>query len=315
MKRKIIALTAAAIALMLAMVGCVPDSESNETTAPETEKTTETTVADTTTADTEAADKYFEYSEVEGGYSYNLYNLDGSLAEEMDFCSEMPSHSLLFGTLSKITVGSEVYYYDHNTRAFSETFTDVYDENGTLFIRSEGEIIIISDIFENDGVYKEFSDFTYELSEGEESPFVSCRFIDGGGSIKVVYLTGEERAERIECFNITNGTHYVSVDDWKNKKDLISGAEKESVEAFLRSYMGTHDYNTGFQLAYEVSGSLEINGVRYYHCECFYVMVEEDGTEKLVSCAEFVLSESKNERYDCRDKDGELIVYTENNMI
>ncbi len=310
MKRIIIALALSFV--LLAITGCTPPrSVDSVTTAPETQASVDTTASDTTgTTDTEK--KIFEYSEVEGGYSYNLYNKDGSLAEEMDFCEGLPAHELIDDKLSKITVGDEVYYYDHDTKAFSETFTDVFDENGTLLIRCEGDKVIVCDIFDAQGFYKEFSDFTYGVAADE--PFVLCSFIDGGGSLKVVYRT-EGGEERLECFNITNGTRCVIIEDWKNRKDLISGADKDSIKSFLRSYMGTYDYNTGFDLTYEVSGSIEINGELYYHCECFYVMVEEGGEEKLVSAAEFVLSESRDKRYDCRDKDGELIVYTENNMI
>ena len=296
---------------MLVTVGCLPKGESGETTALVTEKADETTVADTTlpTAD---EPEYFEYSEVEGGYSYNLYNKDGTLAEEIDFCESIPAHELIDGKLSKITLENETYYYDHDTRAFSETFTDVFDENGSLLIRCEDNKVIVCDIFNSEGFYKEFTDFTYGISS--DMPFVSCGFIDGGGSIKVIY-NSESNEERLECFNITNGTRCVIIEDWKNKKELISGADKDAVKSFLVGYMGTRDYNTGFDLAYEVSGALNINGEVYYHCECFYVMAEDGGEEKLVSCAEFVLSENYDKRYDCRDKYGELIVYTENNMI
>ena len=310
MKRIIIALVLSFV--LLVITGCTPAKNVDSvTTAPETQSSVDTTVSDTT-ATPEAEEKIFEYSEVDGGYSYNLYNKDGSLAEEMDFCEGLPFHELIEDKLSKITIGNEAYYYDHETKAFSETFIDVFDENGTLLIRREGGVIVVCDIFDSEGFYKEFSDFTYGISPSE--PFVSCSFIDGGGSLKVEYRT-ESGEERLECFNITNGTRCVIIEDWKNKKNLISGSDKDSVKSFLRSYMGTSDYNTGFDLTYEVSGTLEINGEEYYHCECFYVMVEEGGEEKLVSAAEFVLSESRDKRYDCRDKDGELIVYTENNMI
>lgn len=309
MKTKIIGFTLAMLILSAALFGCVSENESTDTTAPETQDETQTDAPDTTDAPAEV--KLFEYSEVEGGYSYKLYNKDGTLAEEMDFCERLPMHGLVFEKISKITVGGETYYYDHETRKFSETFTEVFDENGSLLIRSEGERIIVCAIFDRDGFYKEFSDFTYGLSK--DSPFVSCSFIDGGGSIKVVYLN-DEGENRLECFNITNGTRCVIIEDWKNNKSLISGDVRDSVKSFLYGYMGTRDYNTGLELTYTISGSLRINGEIYYHCECFYVMTE-DGEENLVSAAEFVLSEDYAKRYDCRDKDGELIVYTENNMI
>ena len=310
MKIKIIALTLLAILLCASLSGCLPKAENTDTTAPETEKVTETDFQDTTVV--EDGQKLFEYSKVEGGYSYNLYNKDGSVAEYIDFCEGLPAHELIDDKLSKITIGNETYYYDHDTKAFSETFIDVFHENGSLLIYSDADKLVVCDIFNEDGFYKEFSDFTYDISV--VSPFVSCSFIDGGGSIKVVYNT-EDGEERLECFNITNGTRCVIIEDWKNKKELMSGADKDSIKAFLVSYMGTYDYNTGFELTYEVSGSITINGDVYYHCECFYIMVEDSGTEKLVSCAEFVLSENHDKRYDCRDKDGELIVYTENNMM
>lgn len=310
MKRIIIALALSFV--LLVITGCTPAKNVDSvTTAPETQSSADTTVSDTT-ATPEAEEKIFEYVEVDGGYCYNLYNFDGSVAEEDVFCEDIPSHELIDGKLSKIVITNETYYFDHGTKAFSETFTDVFDENGTLLIRCEGDKVIVCDIFNAEGFYKEFFDFSYGIAA--DDPFVSCSFIDGGGSLKVEYLT-EDGEERLECFNITNGTRCVIIEDWKNQKELMSGADRDAVEGFLRSYMGTSDYNTGFDLAYEVSGSLTINGDVYYHCECFYVMVEEGGEEKLVSCAEFVLSENHDKRYDCRDKDGDLIVYTENNMI
>ncbi len=306
------ALILSAFIVAASLAGCMTDGEGADTT--DTQKIEETTIADTTIQQPDADTvKLFEENEVEGGYSYVLYNLDGTVAEEIAFCEDRPCHVLIGGSVSKVTVGNETYYYDLEEKVFSETFTDVFDENGSLILRAEGGILIVCDAFDSEGFHKEIDDFSFDIAE--ESPFVSCEFSDDGGSVKCVYMSSEGQ-ERTEGFNITDETKYVPVDDWKNKKELVSGDEKAQVEQFLYGYMGNVDYNTGFSFEYEISGAILVNGVRFYHCKCFYLMPKEGSEEfQRVPAAEFVLSENKAERYDCRDVDGELIVYTENNMI
>jgi len=304
----------ALILISMILCGCTSDASSDDSTATQT--TDDTLPAGTTDADTEKNEPvYFEVSDDGTSYGYVLYNRDGTVAEEMEGCTEKPLISITDTELIRVTLGRETYYYDLDAQIFSETFTDAFCENGTLLACGAEDRIVICDIFDAEGFYKELDSFSHKLSLSEESPFVSCEFIDGGGSVRIVYRSGDDGEEMLECFNITSGTRYVTVDDWKNKKDLISGNERDSVIASLCAYMGTVDYNTGCSLSYTVSGSLMINGTRYYHCECFYVMVGDGGEEKLVPCAEFVISEDWRQRYDCRDSEGELIVYTENNMI
>ena len=316
MKRRIIAATLL-IFMLAGLFGCVPSNDGKDSTAPEkTDEPAGTSLSDTSEQQKDQSDEtqYFVSRKNEGGYTYILYNIDGSVAEEIDFCEDEPFYELLEGSISKITVGNETYYYDLESRKFSESFYDVFDENGHIIVMAAEEKLLVRDAFDADGFYKELDRFTYALSDND--PFVSASFSDDGQSVCCVYLSGDDREERTECFNITDGTKFVKIDDWRNQKELLSGDEKASVEAFLYGYMGKIDYNTGFEYDYDVTGGLTVNGIRYYHCECYYLMVTEGSEEKKrVPAAEFLMSEDHSERYDCRETDGSLVIYTENNMM
>lgn len=292
----------------------------NGATSPDTtaDTTAQMDPATTTSADTtkEEAFVFFKIEEVEGGYSYALYNADGSIAEEMPFLEEKPEITVIEEKLIRVDEGEATYYYDLDGRRFSESFTHVFHEAGTLFVSADGERVIVRDIFDPDGVYKEFSDFTGALCTSVEMPILSARFVEDGSAVMIEYLSGEEGEKFCDCFNTGSGSKFSLIEDWKNKKELITPDEKQAVEDYLYAYAGRVEPNTGFEYSYNVTGALEINGVRYLYCECDLLIVGEDGavTETLV--AEFVLSEARDQRYDCRAKDdGELIVYTETNMI
>lgn len=314
MKNKIIVFLSLAMLCSL-LFGCVEKNDANGDTKSDSSSQSADTLPSTaeTTESTEHENKYFSVEKVGDTYTYILYNKNKSVAETIEGCTEEPFIFVTDSELIRITLGRETYYYDLENCVFSEIFTDVFDENGTLMVRGENSSLIICDIFDENGFYKALEEFSYTLSSNGENPFISCEFIDGGGSVSCVYSTAD--GERLECFNITNGTKYVTVSDWKNKKELIGGDEKSTVESFLFSYMGTVDYNTGLKYAYDITGKLEINGEWYYYCECFYLM-EKNGEEERVHAARFVLSENYTFRYDCRENDdGELVVYTENNMM
>ena len=304
--------------LVLSLFGCVNngiEEITSDNTGSGSAPTFDTVPSPTdSSAQADAEPECFSITQNGSTYSYYIYNRDGSLAENIDGCTERPEICVTDSDLVRVTIGDETYYYDLESRSFTDTFTGVLDENGTLMVLCDGPTLVICDMFDENGFYKVLDDFSYSLTDGEGSPFVSCEFIDGGGSVRCIYNSTD--GERLECFNITNGTKYVTVADWRNQKELLGGDEKEAVRSFLMGYMGTVDYNTGLEYVYEITGSREINGERYYHCECYYRMMEEDGSEELISAAQFVLGEEYSERYDCRENDDmELVVYTENNMI
>lgn len=313
---KLLTVCLGCLLVLIMAAGCGAETDKGEKETEKEPLVSQTDAWQETTGDlTGESLKFFEIGGGEGAYSYKLFNTDGTVAEEIELCEQKPSISLCEDSLIKVTVDRDTYYYDLNTLKFSETFTDVYDQSGNLALRVEDRSVVVFDIFDENGFNTVLSDFPGGFAEGSEQPFSSVEFIEDGASVRAIHTGGDGTTEIVQCFNIANGTKFVTVDDWINKKDLITGEERGRVESFLYSYMGTVDYNTGCEYDYNVSGELIINGKRYFHCECFYLMEDEDGTVEKVPCAEFVLSEGFNERYDCRDSDGELIVYTENNMI
>lgn len=311
--KKILLLSAVFVLLAICLFGCMgADTLSNEAT--ETSETAEqTTVPDESEAMGEEA-KFFEKKQSNGLYSYKLFGRRGNVVKEVNGCTEEPLIEMIDDKFIKVTVGRDTYYYDMENNFFTDTFEDVFDENGNLIVLTKEDVLVVRDMYDSEGYYTEIDAFSFPLYAGEESPFVSAEFIDGGGSIKCVYLS-ENKAEMVECFNIADKTKYTVLEDYRNEKELLSVDEKNSVVNFLYSYMGKVDYNTGLCFDYEVTGAVIINGSRYYHCKCYYLMEKEDGETERVPAAEFVIGENFDERYDCRDSEGTLIIYTEKNMI
>ena len=263
--------------------------------------------------------EFYRIDYLGGTYNYYLYNEDGSVAEEMTDCTVRPEISVTENSLIRVTIGRETYYYDLVNQIFSETFTDAFDEMGTLLVKASGRKIVVCDIYDENGLNKEFEDFhgglTWAVS-GDETPFVDAEFIQDGASIKVTYISGEKDAQYSQCFDIGSGSKFVVIDKWADKIESATPKESDDIINYLSWYIGKVDSNTGYEFIYKVTGTLMMNGDKYFHCQCFYKMVTDDGKITEVPAAEFVLSEGRTERYDCREgADEELIVYTENNMM
>lgn len=303
------------------LFGCVAVKEKTDDT--EKSQTTDGNVSDNGNNFedylAEEEPEYYRIDDVGGKYNYYIYNEDGSVAEEVTDCTQKPEISITDGLLVKVTLGRESYYYDLTNQVFSDVFYDAFDEMGTLLVKAENRVIVVCDIFDKEALYKEFEDFEGGLTwatTAEETPFVDAEFIQDGSSIKVTYISAEKNAHYSQCFDIGSGSKFVVIDNWTGKMDKLSGSEGDEIINYLTWYIGEVDYNTGCEFIYKVSGVLVINGKRYFHCQAFYEMVGTDGSIAEVPYAEFVLSENKTARYDCREgSDGELIVYTENNMM
>lgn len=312
--KKILMLSVGLAFIAVCLFGCM------ETDAPEGETTASVATEVTTTAPVESEialeeEQLFEKKESNGLYTYKLYGRGGNIVKEVTGCTEEPYISVVDDKFIKVTVGIETYYYDMQNRFFTETFENIFDENGNLIVLAGDGVLVVRDMYDDEGYYTEIDGFSFPLYEGEECPFLSAEFIDGGGSLKCVYLSGDSKEEMIECFNIADKTKYTVLDDYRNNKELLFVDEKDTVVNFLYGYMGKVDYNTGLDFDYEVTGAVIINGKRYYHCNCYYLMEKEDGEKERVPAAEFVIGENFDERYDCRDSEGTLIIYTEKNMI
>lgn len=306
------------MSLMLCLSGCIgeaaPATES-DSSVQSTDDFSNNTEDDSSLDDTVEIIEYFEIKNDGGTYSYTLFNKDMSVAEKMDGCTSAPEITQCTENLIRVTIEDETYYYDLDGRVFSDTFEYVYSENGTLLIRAERDKVVICDIFDPDGFYTEISEFSHGLSYACEYPIIDAGFVDGGSAVSIVYLSGIEMATMNECFNISNGSRFVIVNDWRNQKDLVSSDEKSYVENYLYTYLGRIEPNTGFSYIYTITGSLEINGEKYYYCDCSWIMVGEDGSETEAPVSTFVVSESMTKVYDCREDDGDLKIFTEDNMI
>lgn len=319
---KIIAFAALSAIVCSLLFGCVAVKEKED----ETEELQ--SAADTVTNNgnsfedylAEDEPEYYRIDDMGETYSYCLYNEDGSVAEEVTDCTKKPEISVTDSLLVKVTLGRESYYYDLTNQVFSQIFTDAFDEMGTLLVKAEGRKIVVCDIFDENALYKEFEDFDGGLTwatSGDETPFESAEFIQDGASIRVNYISAEKNnAHYSQCFDIGSGSKFVVVDDWANKIEKLEKSKSDEIINYLGWYIGKVDYNTGYEYIFKVTGTLEINGEKYTHCQAFYKMEGTDGSITEVPYAEFVLSENKTERYDCREgSEEELIVYTENNMI
>jgi len=306
-----------AAALVLCLAGCMgePAAEQESGSTAHSTNGVYDTGDEPSGGETEAAVEYFEINNDGGTYSYTLFNKDMSVAEKIDGCTSVPEIIQCTEDLIRVDVEDETYYYDLEMRIFSDTFEHVYSENGSLLIRAERDRVVICDIFDPDGFYTEIESFTHGLSYACDYPIIDAGFVDGGSAVSVVYLSGGDMETMSECFSIANGSRFVIINDWRNKKDLVSSEEKSYVENYLYSYLGSVEPNTGFSYVYTITGSLEINGEKYYYCDCSWIMIGEDGSETEAPVSTFVVSESMTKVYDCREDDGDLKIFTEDNMI
>ncbi len=318
---KIISFAVLSAIICSTLFGCVAAKENADETG-DMQTTADTVSNDGNSFEDYLAEEEPEYYRIDdhgGTYSYYLYNEDGSVAEEVTDCTQKPEISVTDSLLVKVTLGRESYYYDLTNQIFSEVFNDAYDELGTLLVKAEGRKIVVCDIFDKNALYKEFEDFDGGLTwatTGDETPFEGAEFIQDGASVRVNYISAEKNARYSQCFDIGSGSKFVVVDDWTNKVGKISNGQENEIIGYLRWYIGEVDYNTGCEFLYKITGTLVINGDKYFHCQAFYKMEGTDGSITEVPYAEFVLSENKTARYDCREgSEKELIVYTENNMM
>ena len=309
MKR--IILSFALVIFLAIFSSCVSnDAIGNDST--EAEATVQQTTARSETNDTSAERVYFQIFENDGQYSYKLINLDGSVAEEMGGFSQRPEIEVLGSLIISVKNEDEHYFYDLEGKRFSKSFECVFDVHENLIItRGEGSVVV-TDAFNNDGFAKEFSDFTGTVSEG--FPILSASFIEDGGAVEVVYNT-ESGEEYRDCFNISNGSRFVILYDWLEDLVILTTQEKESLCQYLCSYLGTYDPSTGITYSYGVRGVLEMNGKDYYYCTSSCTVLLEDGSTAEAPAGDFLLSLEKTEKYDCRETNGGLKVFTEKDLM
>jgi len=265
--------------------------------------------------------EYYKITQTGSKYGYRLFDKEGNVvAEDAGFVDkpEIVPVDVMEGLVFKVTAERTTFYYNYDTDELSERHFDVYDQQAKLIVKGDFDRIVVCGIFGHE-YYREIADFTYPLYTDDRAPFVSCGFVDGGAAVNVVYRSWDSSQwavfERSECISLANDKRYVIVPDWEMELETVSEEERDDNISFLTWHMGTYDYNTGYNLTYDVTGKIRVNGTLFYHCECYYIMVGDDGAESLVRSAEFMLSADKQERYDCRETDGYMEIYTNDNMI
>ena len=150
--------------------------------------------------------RYYKIINVGFASYYYIYDENHNVVEAEGPLSIQPRISLIEG-LVKVTQSAgpqlstkHTYYYDVSKSVFSEVFYGVHDEHNGRVVYGTSKLII-RDIFDETRYYQELTVFTEPLSLVID-PIVEVRFVNGGVSIQVTYVTGTEKRKVTEVIEI-----------------------------------------------------------------------------------------------------------------
>ena len=132
-----------------------------------------------------------------------FYDKSGDVVKKEGPLPKRPRITTLDNSCLKVTVQAGTglstlwgYYYNVDDKKFSEHFDWILAESNGLVACASADKVIVRDIFDGNGYYKEITDFKYGLSVAIE-PIIGCKFIENN-SVEVTYLSGENYEEKSE---------------------------------------------------------------------------------------------------------------------
>ena len=139
---------------------------------------------------------YFKITQYDSMYYYYIFNKNHDLVKKDGPFVKKPHIILTDDGFIKFTlqtgtgIGTQWgYYYDIDANKFSEIFQSIYDQNNQKVAYGDLRKVIVRDIFDRSKYYREISSFSKSLSEVAE-PIVDVKFVNGGTSVEISYLTG-----------------------------------------------------------------------------------------------------------------------------
>ncbi len=139
---------------------------------------------------------YFKITQYDAMYYCYIYNKNHGLVKKDGPFNKIPEIVLTEDELVRLTLqagtGIETqwgYFYDINRNKISEIFQSIYDQSNQKVAYGGLDKVVVQDIFDRSKYYREFSSFTSPFSE-VTMPILDVKFIKGGTSIEISYLTG-----------------------------------------------------------------------------------------------------------------------------
>ena len=143
----------------------------------------------------------------DNGFYCIFYDEFGGIVKKEGPMLKAPKITCVDGDFLKMTVqaGPELStqsgcYFDTATKKCSEWFQYILDESNGLVACATEKQVIVRDIFDGNGYYKEISDFKCIFSIMVD-PIIGCEFI-GDNRIEITYMSGENYQEITEVFEL-----------------------------------------------------------------------------------------------------------------
>ena len=224
--KKIVLKMALHVIIVIALSLCVFSCTYSNSDSDEIEKNTETETEaaetefiilpqDTTSSETKDFDgmQVLEESEFyklvcEDNVFYCIfYDEFGGIVKKEGPMLKAPKITCVDGVFLKMTVQAGTglstqssCYFDTAKKKCSEWFQYILDESNGLVAYATEKQVIVRDIFDCNGYYKEISDFKCNFSIMVD-PIIGCEFI-GDNRIEITYMSGEEYQEITEVFEL-----------------------------------------------------------------------------------------------------------------
>ena len=141
-------------------------------------------------------------------FYYNIFDENHRIVKSGGPLSRQPhilmvsDHLVRFTLQAGTGIGTQWgYYYDTKKYMFSNVFYFIFDQcNGKVAYGVENKVIV-RDIFDETKYFLEITSFKEPFSHAVE-PITNVEFTDGGLSVKVSYLTGDNYQEISESFDL-----------------------------------------------------------------------------------------------------------------
>ncbi len=149
-------------------------------------------------------EKNYDLYERDGLYYYALFDnekheikTEGPYSKPpvIEYRSSAVLRIIVQGGTGKATQSG--FYCNVQSGEVSEVFPCIFDDHENMVVYCKSDSVIVQSIFEPKTVFHEFSNFQRPFAK-VAFPFVDVAFSDGGSSIRVTYLSGEDFEEVME---------------------------------------------------------------------------------------------------------------------